>query len=108
MQDKLPEETLAHILVNKLEASKELKEDVAHYWRQKVGHPDRSYNYLRGIMNVCSNAVSKSRAVMRNLPSCRVTTNVTVLLPKVKPPRPLVASAEASATSPRAKTKGQG
>jgi len=53
MADQLPEDTLANILVKKLEHSSELKEDIAHYYRQDEDHPDHSYTYLRGIMNRC-------------------------------------------------------
>ena len=53
MQDKINDKTLANMLVKKLEASQELKEDIAHYYRKREGDPDHTYKYLRECMDVC-------------------------------------------------------
>ena len=37
-------------MIQKLEKSNVLKEDLAHYWRQEPGHPDHSYEYLINSM----------------------------------------------------------
>ena len=40
------------ILFDKIKDSKDLSEDIAHYQRQVVGHPDRSYEFLRNSLSV--------------------------------------------------------
>ena len=43
MHTSLSRHELAGILLQKLEKSNVLKEDLAHYYRQEPGHPDHSY-----------------------------------------------------------------
>ena len=45
MHTSLSRHELAGILLQKLEKSNVLKEDLAHYWRKEPGHPDHSYEY---------------------------------------------------------------
>jgi hypothetical protein len=51
MHTSLSRHELAGILLQKLEKSTVLKEDIAHYHRQVPGHPDQSYEYLMNSMN---------------------------------------------------------
>eukprot|EP00972_Heterocapsa_arctica_P059051 8705225-Heterocapsa_arctica.AAC.1 len=46
MRTQLSEVELGGILYLKMQNSTELKEDLAHYNRQAMGSPDRSYGYL--------------------------------------------------------------
>ena len=50
MHTLLSRHELAGILLQKLEKSNVLKEDLAHYYRQEPGHPDHSYEYLINSM----------------------------------------------------------
>ena len=50
MHTSLSRNELASILIQKLDKSSALKEDLAHYWRQEPGHPDHSYEYLINSM----------------------------------------------------------
>ena len=50
MHTSLSRHELAGILMQKLEKSNVLKEDLAHYYRQEPGHPDHSYEYLINSM----------------------------------------------------------
>ena len=51
MHTSLSRHELAGILLQKLEKSTVLKEDIAHYHRQVPGHPDQSYEYLMNSMS---------------------------------------------------------
>ena len=53
MSDKLSQDTLAHLLVKKLDASIELKGGLDHYWRMPIGHEDHSYQFLRSAIDRC-------------------------------------------------------
>ena len=46
----LSEETLASILLEKLEQSNKLKDDIAYYYRLPENHVDHSYAYLKRRM----------------------------------------------------------
>ena len=48
MYPRLPDDTLRDILYKKMQVSKVLKEDLAHYDRQEQGHLHRKYGWLRG------------------------------------------------------------
>ena len=50
MHTSLSRHELAGTLLQKLEKSNVLKEDLAHYWRKEPGHPDHSYEYLINSM----------------------------------------------------------
>ncbi len=51
MHTSLSRHELAGILLQKLDKSTVLKEDLAHYHRQVPGHPDQSYDFLMNSMN---------------------------------------------------------
>lgn len=51
MHTSLSRHGLAGILLQKLEKSTVLKEDIAHYHRRIPGHPDPSYEYLMNSMS---------------------------------------------------------
>ena len=50
MHTSLSRHELAGILLQKLDKSSVLEEDLAHYYRQELGHPDHSYEYLINSM----------------------------------------------------------
>eukprot|EP00972_Heterocapsa_arctica_P101958 15021417-Heterocapsa_arctica.AAC.1 len=64
MRTQLSEEELGEILYGKMCDIKELAVDLAHYTRQPVGHPDRSYKYLVASMerNISTIQVKRNRA----------------------------------------------
>ena len=51
MDPKLPDDTLRDILVKKLKSSQAIKEDLAHYNRLDHGHPEKTYQWIRGRMD---------------------------------------------------------
>eukprot|EP00972_Heterocapsa_arctica_P042175 6216731-Heterocapsa_arctica.AAC.1 len=51
MKIQLPTEMLMDTLHSKMEGSKLMENDLAHFNRQDEGHPDRSYEYLLNVMD---------------------------------------------------------
>ena len=50
MRTQLTDDELGEILYNKIKNSKDMANDLAHYERQELNHPDRSYAYLTRCM----------------------------------------------------------
>eukprot|EP00972_Heterocapsa_arctica_P089492 13195147-Heterocapsa_arctica.AAC.1 len=51
MRTQLSDDELGEILYDKIRSSKEMANDLAHYERQELNHPDRSYKYLLKCMD---------------------------------------------------------
>ena len=51
MSDVISEDTLATILLQKLEGTVALREDISYYHRMPLDHPDRSYKLLRNVID---------------------------------------------------------
>ena len=51
MSDKLNDDTRASILLQRLESSAELRDDIAYYHRCQEGHVDKSYAFLKQCMD---------------------------------------------------------
>ncbi len=51
MRTKLSDEELGEVLYEKIKHSKQLTSDIAHYDRQPLNHPDRTYQFLLACMD---------------------------------------------------------
>ncbi len=95
MRESMTERALEELLIEKLSHSKALHEDLQHYHRLEVGHPERSYAYLRRCLDrhIDRTQQERNRASNRQL------------ITKVKSLQPLAALA--AVPPPKAKGKAK-
>ncbi|MCP4194711.1 MAG: hypothetical protein GY768_29255, partial [Planctomycetaceae bacterium] len=113
-RDNLSDRTLEEILVEKLSHSKVMQEDIQHYYRQELGHPDRSSTFLRRCLDrhIDRTQQERNRAarsqMMSKVKAMQPLAAPAVSTPAKAKPKPKAGPGDAANPPPQTEAKAKG